>query len=141
MVLDACVAVKWLVPEADSEKAQDVLSGWNQGLIDLVAPALLLAEVANVLWKKAQRKEIDSGHAALLFKDFRLLSLPLVPVEPLVVHALDFSFLYKHSVYDCIYVALAARERCILLTADEKLFRTFRLPVRRMIRLLKEWNL
>ncbi|HUY12806.1 MAG TPA: type II toxin-antitoxin system VapC family toxin [Terriglobia bacterium] len=58
VVLDASVAVKWLLPEADSEKAQDVLLDWNAGRLELVVPGLLLAEVANVLWKKAGKREI-----------------------------------------------------------------------------------
>jgi predicted nucleic acid-binding protein len=28
----------------------------------------------------------------------------------------------RHGVYDCLYVALAEREACALLTADAKLF-------------------
>ena len=140
VVLDASVAVKWLLPEADSEKARDVLSGWNEGRVELVAPSLLLAEVANVFWKKVGKRETDPSQAAHVFREFCFLGVPLVPVEELVLPALDFSLLYKHSVYDCIYVALAVRDRCNLLSADEKLFRTFGKPPLRMVRLLKDWR-
>lgn len=139
LVVDASVAVKWLVPEADSEQARRVYSDWKQGLVQLLAPSLLVAEVANVLWKKAKTNELHSAHAAGLFRDFKLLNLSLVPIEGLVLHALDFSFIYKHPVYDCIYVALALRERCPLLTADEELFSKISKPVPRMVRLLRDW--
>jgi predicted nucleic acid-binding protein len=29
----------------------------------------------------------------------------------------------RHSVYDCLYVALAEREKCELVTADDKLIK------------------
>ena len=140
VVLDASVAVKWLLPEADSEKARGVLSAWNAGRLELVAPDLLLGEVANVLWKKAGKRELDRRQAARLFGDFMLLNLPLVAVKSLVLAALDFSFLHEHPVYDCIYVALAAREQCALLTADRKLFQTFSKSALRMVLLLRDWK-
>lgn len=75
-----------------------------------------------------------------MFREFCILGVPLIPAEGLVPAALDFSFLYKHPVYDCIYVALAITEQWALLTADTKLFRTFSKSALRMIRLLKDWQ-
>jgi predicted nucleic acid-binding protein len=140
VVLDASVAAKWLVPEPDTEKARRVLVDWKEGRIELVAPSVLLVEVASVLWKKVKKNELHSGDAAGLFREFRHLGLPLVAIEGLIFHALDFSFFYKHPVYDCIYVALAVRERCSLLTADEELFQRISKPVPRMVRLLRDWE-
>jgi predicted nucleic acid-binding protein len=135
LVLDASVAVKWLVAESDSP-----LADWKQGRVELVAPSLLLAEVANALWKKVIRDELDSGRAACSFSYFRLLNLPLVPVERLVADALDFSFFYNHPVYDCAYLALAVREQCLVLTADEKFFNLVSSPILRTVRLLRDWT-
>ena len=45
-VVDASVAAKWLVPEADSPLAEALLDD------DLLAPDLLFAEVGNILWNK-----------------------------------------------------------------------------------------
>lgn len=143
MVLDASVAVKWLLPEEDSEKARHVFSEWNAGRIDLVAPSLLPAEAASALWKKVRKKEVDKGRAAQLFWEFQHLNVPLVPADGLVFSALDFAFLYGHPVYDCIYVALAVRERCRLLTADDAIVRRFRNPKsgsKQLVCLLKDWQ-
>lgn len=143
MVLDASVAVKWLLPEEESEKARHVFLDWNAGRIELAAPSLLPVEVASALCKKVRKKEVDRGRAAQLFWEFQRLNLPLVPAENLVFSALDFAFLYGHPVYDCIYVALAVRDRCCLLTADDVLVRRFRNPkpgARQFVCLLKDWR-
>jgi predicted nucleic acid-binding protein len=139
VVLDASVAAKWLLPEPDSDKALVVLSAWNQGLLALIAPDLVSIEIANTLWKAAARGLIDSGCAVDLFTRFEALRLPLVPTADLVRGALDFSFLFKHPLYDCIYATLAVRERCDLLTADERLFHALR-PAITAVRLLKNWS-
>jgi predicted nucleic acid-binding protein len=43
LVVDASVAVKWYVPELDSQRAHLILAGGHR----LIAPDLLLAEVGN----------------------------------------------------------------------------------------------
>jgi predicted nucleic acid-binding protein len=35
--------------------------------------------------------------------------------------AIALAIRLRHPVYDCFYVALAERERCALITADERL--------------------
>lgn len=42
---------------------------------------------------------------------------------PLFPRALELSQLFRQSVYDCLYVALAEREGCELVTADDKLIK------------------
>jgi len=58
-VVDASVAVKWVVPEALSEHAERVLATDEE----LLAPDLLLVEAANALWKKTERGELASAEA------------------------------------------------------------------------------
>ena len=43
---------------------------------------------------------------------------------PLLKRALDIASPARIGVYDCLYVALAEREGCELLTADDRLVRT-----------------
>ena len=54
MLVDASVALKWFVPEADSETAVALLTD-NQ----LSAPDLILVEVGNALWKAFRRGALD----------------------------------------------------------------------------------
>jgi predicted nucleic acid-binding protein len=45
----------------------------------------------------------------------------LTPSVPLTARAIDISSKMRVGVYDCLYVALAERELCELVTADDKL--------------------
>jgi predicted nucleic acid-binding protein len=140
-VLDASVAVKWLVPETESGRAREVFSAWNEGLIELAAPDILPSELANTLWKKAQKGELNGAYAMQLLKEFINIRLPLVPSENLAMAALSLSLIHRHPVYDSIYVALALQEKCSLLTADEKLKRIFGKSMAGTVHLLRDWTL
>lgn len=135
LVLDASVAAKWLVPERDSDKAKALFESWNDGQIDLIAPTLLTAEIASMLWKRATRGLMSAAEALRLFQEFSDFGLALSPIQTLATSALRLSVAYRHPFYDCLYVALALREGCDLLTSDAKLFNAFS-PVFPHVRLL-----
>ena len=59
-VVDAGVAIKWFVPEPLQDRAQSLL--YAEGG-QLEAPDFLIAEVANIAWKKAMRQEITASQA------------------------------------------------------------------------------
>ena len=59
LVVDASVATKWVVPEDDSELAEMLLTSTAR----LHAPAFLAMEVANALWLKMRRGELDDAKA------------------------------------------------------------------------------
>jgi predicted nucleic acid-binding protein len=44
----------------------------------------------------------------------------LIPHAPLIARAIDISSRTRSGNYDCLYVALAEREGCELVTADQK---------------------
>ena len=44
----------------------------------------------------------------------------LIPHASLVARAIDISSRTRSGYYDCLYVALAEREGCELITADQK---------------------
>jgi predicted nucleic acid-binding protein len=58
LVVDASVAVKWVVEEPRTEEAL-LLRATSR----LLAPDLLVAECANILWKKVQRQELTPQEA------------------------------------------------------------------------------
>ena len=45
----------------------------------------------------------------------------LMPYLPHMPRAIDISSQFRIGVYDCLYVALAEREKCEFVTADDKL--------------------
>src|SRR5262245_33713588 len=123
-VLDASVALKWVLPETDSDKADALRTAFVAGTHELVAPDVLPAEVVHGLTRAERKNEIAIGEASLLLADV-LTTLPrLIPVVPhLIARAVDLSSSERHSAYDCLYMALAEAENCELVTADGSLIK------------------
>jgi predicted nucleic acid-binding protein len=59
-VIDASIAVKWVVEE---DRTAEALALRQRS--KLIAPQLLVAECANILWKKVQREELLKKEALL----------------------------------------------------------------------------
>lgn len=114
-VVDASVAAKWLAPEAESTQAEALLDS------ELLAPDLIFAEVANILWKKHSRGEMDATTANAAAR--WLMQVPMETVESitLMTEALALSVRLQHPAYDCFYLALARQAGCPLVTADKRL--------------------
>ena len=117
IVVDASVAMKWVIPELLSDQADSL-----RGRADrLLAPDLLLPEAAHALWKKLARREITAREAAQAIDLLMASGLDLRPSGPLLGRALVLARRLRHPVYDCIYLALAQAERATLITADQRL--------------------
>ena len=119
-VVDASVAVKWVIPETLSAQADRVRDGAD----DILAPDLLLVEVANALWRKTAAREISAREADIAFDLVRRSGVDLHVTTALVPRAMDLARRLGHPVYDCVYLALAERERAPLITVDQRLLRT-----------------
>ena len=115
LVVDASVAAKWLAPEPDSPQAAGLLTA------ELIAPDLLYAEVANILWKKQLRGEMDSTTAQVGARWLLQVPLQVHDSASLLADALAMALQLQHPAYDCFYLALAQRLDAPLVTADRKL--------------------
>ena len=116
LVVDASVAVKFVVREAGCEAAQQLLARPDP----LIAPDWLLAEAASALWKKVKRSELLFVHAERNLDLLPSFFQKLHPSVGLIAEAFQWSVRLRHPVYDCIYLALALREECGVVTADLK---------------------
>jgi predicted nucleic acid-binding protein len=114
--IDASVAVKFLVREVKTDEARHLLSVPDP----LIAPDWLLVEAASTFWKKVKRSELLAIHAERHLADLPRFFERLHPSHELVEDALRWSLRLHHSVYDCLYLALALREGATLVTADEE---------------------
>jgi predicted nucleic acid-binding protein len=118
LVVNASVAVKWYVPEPDSQRAFTILSSGSR----LLAPDLLISEVGNIIWKKVRRGELTIVDAqAIVTALTTACPLELYPRTDLLSAALDIAATYQRTVYDSLYVALAHEHGCQFVTADERL--------------------
>jgi predicted nucleic acid-binding protein len=121
-VIDAGVAVKWFLTEAHSDRARKLLEQFQQGAVELTAPELLIAEAANVFWKRAERGDLTAQEAADNLNDPLTINLPLVPSPLLAASALSLALTHHRSAYDSLYLALAVERGCDLVTSDERFY-------------------
>ena len=123
LVIDASVAGKWLLPEPDSEKAEQILDRLRSRALRAHAPDFIVAEVANVLWKRtrAGKTPMRKSEAVSALTAFLESPLELEPVRELARPALELAALIPCTVYDALYVTLALRENALFITADRKL--------------------
>jgi len=117
-VIDASIAVKWVVDEDGTPQALAL-----RRLERLIAPDLLIAECANILWKKVQRGELTKEQATLAAGLLEGSEVELPPTRPLLEAATRMAIELDHPAYDCVYLALAAANTCAFITADERLVR------------------
>lgn len=123
-VLDASVAVKWVIPSANealSAESLRLLRRYVAGEIDFVVPDIFWAEIGNVLWKGARQQRWSrtlAEGAASGMKDRNFLT---ISTQILLPAALKIALLYDRSVYDAMYVAAAIQFKIEMITADERL--------------------
>nr|WP_254452817.1 type II toxin-antitoxin system VapC family toxin [Roseicella sp. DB1501] len=104
MVVDASVALKWVLEEPDSHLAQALAEGEEE----LLVPDFWLNEACNVCWLQARKGKWtpDEAREAL---ELLHAQVPPTPTGDLDLHdvALDIGLAVNHSTYDTLYVAFA----------------------------------
>jgi predicted nucleic acid-binding protein len=122
-VLDSSVAFKWVVPEADSDKALRLREAARNSIHELLAPDVFPIELGHALTRAERQLRITPPNGWLAWQIVMAdapqphASLPLMP------RAYDISSRLRVGIYDCLYVALAEREGCAFVTADDRLVR------------------
>ena len=123
VVVDASVAMKWLVEEPGTAWAKS-LAGPDTVLI---APELFLSECGNALWRLTRtgvlsEAEQQDAHGDLAAAPVAILACSLA----LHAEALRIATRLRHPVYDCLYLALALDRGAALATADLRFIRVLR---------------
>ncbi len=116
-VIDASVAIKWVITEAGTEEANHLRA---TGTV-FHAPGLIVPEIGNILWKKVVRRELTSAEAGLAC---RLLCFASIEIHDMQRHsssALTMALALGHPVYDTTYLALAEALDIPMVTADRRL--------------------
>ncbi len=129
LVVDASIAVKWVVEEDGTPQALAL-----RERAKLIAPELLVAECANILWKKVQRTELSTKEALLAARLLQGAEMELRPTRSLLEAAASIAIALDHPAYDCLYLALAIENDCQFVTADERFLRKLGQGRRRTLR-------
>jgi len=118
-VLDASVALKWVLNEPDAAKARQLRDDFRNAAHELIAPDSFTLEIAHALTKAQRRKLVPD--AWRLWLDVMTTVPHLFPSLPLTPRAIQIATKARIGVCDCLYVALAEREGCEMVTTDARL--------------------
>jgi predicted nucleic acid-binding protein len=121
VVVDASLAIKWVLKEDLRAEALVLLSRWDQDGVTKLAPSWFSCEIANVLLKRMWKSKLtlleaqtslDSIASAVVVRD----------IEPIVAkRGLEIAWsLGRTASYDSHYVAMAEHLGVELWTADER---------------------
>ena len=117
LVLDASAVIR--IVEGSEQAAALSEMVLNADLV--LAPELMLTEVANALWRLQRAGQLPAADLQRQFSQAAALVDHIEPDRHLQVEALSLACHLNHPVYDCLYLALARREAAALLTADQRL--------------------
>ena len=120
-VLDASVALKTILKEADSARAIALRDDFRNRLVELIAPDILPVEISHALARAERRGIIAKGQAKPLLLNFIQPCPILHTYGDFLERALEISSDFRVGIYDALYVSLAEQEGCDLVTADAKL--------------------
>ena len=139
IVVDASLAAKWFLNEADSGPARSFLKA-RRGT--LTGPDVLALEVSRALVAAANARRLatDAARAAIAtwLESIESSVVTLHRVDPdLLRRGVDLALNLGHPLSDCLYLALAIDLDCDLVTCDAK-FRDRAATLYPRIRLLAE---
>lgn len=124
LVIDASVVLKWFFDfpeEGDREKAIKLKNLHVSGKIKLTFPRYAIYEIANALtfskYKLGEDLILESLDA---LEDIKIISYD---DRRLIKKAVSFALTYNVTIYDALYLILAKKAKCALVTADERFIR------------------
>jgi len=120
-VVDASVAIKWVVEEPGTDAALSIRAAER-----LVAPELWVAECANILWKKVRRGELSAEQALAAAELLEAAGVEVMAGEPALSQVVRLTTTLDHPAYDCVYLALAADNGWAMVTGDDRLLERLR---------------
>lgn len=121
-VIDASVALKWRLDDEDHVAEAVALRDdfLRQRSITLLAPSLLLYEVANGLVMAARRGRLPAQEVVEALRDMLALGVDMATPDP--VGLCQMSLTHDVTAYDGAYLALADALGCDLWTGDRQLY-------------------
>jgi predicted nucleic acid-binding protein len=125
VVVDANLALKWVLIEEDSPQSIGLLEKWKIEGKKVIAPALFAYEVTNIIHRQAVTGKLTHDEALQgLSKLFSLgIALKFSTYVEISKQAIKYAHRFHLSAtYDSHYLALASREKCEFWTADTRLW-------------------
>lgn len=126
MIIDASILASFLIKDEFYDLSEKFL---REHAGELKAPDIIIAEVANVIWKHiVVVRRIPSNLVDDLIDLFYVLVTTIETYDslPLLKDAFKISIDVKISIYDALYIALSLNSRDKFATFDRTLFESVR---------------
>lgn len=120
-VVDASVAFKWYLMEADEDRAGRLLLAAQRQELSLFAPDLLALEVANIAWKRYRRGDLSVEEACGVVDEILAAPVANIGSASVLRRATEIATTLSCTVYDSLYLALARTYDALLITGDRRL--------------------
>ncbi|MEW6237422.1 MAG: type II toxin-antitoxin system VapC family toxin [Candidatus Omnitrophota bacterium] len=118
-VIDASVAVKWIINET---KRMEAIRFLNPE-ISRIAPDFIAYECLAAIQKKVTRNEIGEEAGWRCYSTLiKEIPLELIDSSSLTHRAFQLANIIGHAIYDCFYLALAEDRDAMVVTADRKFY-------------------
>lgn len=130
-VIDACVAIKWFLPEEGHEQAGAILRSYNNMLV----PDLFWIEFDAIVTKKVRQGLVEKEDAGRIATEIRNLPFHEIPYRMISGMAFDLSAALPVTQYDACYLAVALECNEQVHTADRRFVRGMKgTPFENMVR-------
>lgn len=125
VVVDASLALKWVLSEADSSTAITLLQRWNTEKTEVITPALFTYEATNILYRQVVTGKLTYEETKKLLT--KLLSIGILlnfsQHKEISIRAMEMAHRFGlPAAYDAHYLALAEYKKCEYWTADTRLW-------------------
>ena len=130
VVVDASIAVKWILNEPDSSTAMTILTDWtDREDFEVLAPTLLAYEVTNTLHRHIRKGVLpfDDAKRGLTEIIFKVIDFKFSRNASLNIRSMELARQFGlPAAYDAYYLAFAEYKGCELWTADTRLWNSIR---------------
>ena len=123
VVVDANVALKWILSEEHAAEASALRARWVESGERVTAPPIFRAEVTNALYQSVRQGKLTKA-AASDGLGFLVAWIEIDEPPDLYTRALEVAGeLGLGATYDALYIAFAEHHACEMWTADRRLVR------------------
>ena len=119
-VVDANIVIQRLIVEQDTPQVKILFNQMISGTA-LVVPEFCRLECTNVLWKQVRFQGMPADVAEGLLVQLIALPLTVMEIQYLMPRSLQIGLRCELvAIYDSIYIAMAERLDCALITIDRR---------------------
>jgi predicted nucleic acid-binding protein len=115
-----------VLPEKDTPKALLVRDDIRARVHEIIAPDVFPIELGHALTRAERQGRLSQADGYAQWLTVMTDAPKLFSSLPLMPRAYELSSHHRIGIYDCLYLALAEQEQCDLLTADDRLIKSFK---------------